>query len=150
MRSFGQYSYAGILKLNYARCHIWHIHQELYYSIRADSRLTPSQWETSLQSDHYNDVIMSLIASQITSLTIVYSTVYSSADQRKHQSSASPAFVRVIHRGPVNYPHKGPVTRKMFLFDDVIMSVFHFLVQIDNQLHTNQIAIFPHRRVAMI
>ena len=64
---------------------------------------------------------MSLIASQITSLTIVYSTVYSDADQRKHQSSASLAFVRGIHRGPVNSPHKWTVTRKMFPFDDVIM-----------------------------
>ena len=65
---------------------------------------------------------MGAIASQITSLTIVYSTVYSDADQRKHQSSASLAFVRGIHRGPVNSPHKWPVTRKMFPFDDVIMS----------------------------
>ena len=57
---------------------------------------------------------MSLIASQITSLRIVYSTVYSGADHRKHQGSASLAFVRAIHRWPVNSPHKGPVTRKMF------------------------------------
>ena len=64
---------------------------------------------------------MSAIASQITSLTIVYSTVYLDADQRKHQSSASLAFVWEIHRGPVNSPHKWPVTRKMFPFDDVIM-----------------------------
>ena len=70
---------------------------------------------------HYNDVIMRTIASQITSLTIVYSIVYSDADQRKHQSSASLAFVRGIHRGPVNSPHKWPVTRKMLPFDDVIM-----------------------------
>ena len=70
---------------------------------------------------HYSDVIMGAIASQITSLTIVYSAVYSDADQRKHQSSASLAFVRWIHRGPVNSPHKWPVTRKMFPFDDVIM-----------------------------
>ena len=70
---------------------------------------------------HYTDVVMSTIASQITSLTIVYSSVYSSADQRKYQSSASLAFVQGIHRGPVNSPHKGPVTRKMFPFDDVIM-----------------------------
>ena len=41
---------------------------------------------------------MSKMASQITRLMIVYSTVYSSADQRKHQSSASLAFVRGIHR----------------------------------------------------
>ena len=70
---------------------------------------------------HYDDVTMSLMASQITSLTIVYSTVYSGADQRKHQSSASLAFVRGIHRGPVNSQHKWPVTPKMFPFDDVIM-----------------------------
>ena len=70
---------------------------------------------------HYGDVIMGAIASQITSLTIVYSIVYSDAYQRKHQSSASLAFVRGIHRGPVNSPHKWPVTRKMFPFDDVIM-----------------------------
>ena len=66
---------------------------------------------------------MGKIASQITSLTIVYSAVYSDADQRKHQSSASLAFVPGIHRGPVNSPHKWPVTRKMFPFDDVIMTV---------------------------
>ena len=70
---------------------------------------------------HYADITMSLMASQITSLTIVYSTVYSGANQRKHQSSASLAFVWGIHRGPVNSPHKWPVTRKMFPFDDVIM-----------------------------
>ena len=70
---------------------------------------------------HYGDLIMGAIASQITSLTIVYSTVYSDADQRKHQSFASLAFVWGSHRGPVNSPHKWPVTRKMFPFDDVIM-----------------------------
>ena len=53
---------------------------------------------------HYNDVIMTTIASQITSLTIVYSIVYSDVDQSKHQSSASLAFVRGIHRGPVRQP----------------------------------------------
>ena len=75
------------------------------------------------QSDrrHYDDVIMGAIESQITSLTIVYSTFYSDADQRRHQSSASLAFVLVIHRGPVNSPHKWPVTRKIFPFDDVII-----------------------------
>ena len=69
-----------------------------------------------------HDVIMGSMASQITSLTIVYSAVYSGADQRRHQGSASLAFVRGIHRGPVNSPHKWPVTRKMFPFDDVIMT----------------------------
>ena len=64
---------------------------------------------------------MDAIAPQITSLTIVYSIVYSDADQRKYQNAASLAFVRGIHRWPVNSPHKWPVTRKMFPFDDVIM-----------------------------
>ena len=71
---------------------------------------------------HYCDVVMGTMASQITSLTIVYLTVYSGADQRKHQSSASLAFVQGIHWGPGNSPHKWPVTRKMFPFDDVMMS----------------------------
>ena len=69
----------------------------------------------------HSDVTMGAIASQITSLTIVYWNIYSDVDQRKHQSSASLAFVRVIHRWPVNSPHKWPVTREMFPFDDVIM-----------------------------
>ena len=66
---------------------------------------------------------MTMLASQITSLTVVYSIVYSGVNQRKHQSSASLAFVWEIHRGPVNFPHKWPVTRKMFPFDDVIMTI---------------------------
>ena len=76
---------------------------------------------TYSKHNHYCDVSMGAVASQITSLTIVYSTVYSDTDQRKHQSSTSVAFVQGIHRGPVNSPHKRPVTRKMFTFDDVIM-----------------------------
>ena len=63
---------------------------------------------------NYSDVIMITTASQITSLMIVYSTVYSGAN-KKHQSSASLAFVREIHRWPMNSPHKGPVTRKRIL-----------------------------------
>ena len=67
---------------------------------------------------------MGAIMSQITSLMIVYSIVYSDADQRKHQRSMSLAFVRGIHRGPVNSSHKWPVTRKMFPFDGVIMIIY--------------------------
>ena len=70
---------------------------------------------------HYCDAKMGIVASQITSLRIVYTTVYSDADQSKHQSCASLAFVWGIHRGPVNSPHKWSVTRKMFPFDDVII-----------------------------
>ena len=74
--------------------------------------LPPMTWE------HYSTVIMKATVSQITGLTIVYS----GADQRKHQRSASVPFVRGIHWWSVNSPHKGSVTRKMFPFDDVIMS----------------------------
>ena len=74
-----------------------------------------------LFSTHRSDVIMSAIASQITGVSNVYSTVSSGADQRKYQSSASLAFVRWIHRRSVHSPHKGTITLKMFPFDDVIM-----------------------------
>ena len=62
---------------------------------------------------------MSGRASQITRVSTVCSSVCSGADQRKHQRPASLAFVRRIHRWPVDSRHKGPVTRKMFPFDDV-------------------------------
>ena len=70
---------------------------------------------------HYGDVIMTAMASQIASLTMVYSTVYSGADKRNIKVPSYWPFVRGIYRRPVNSPHKGPVTRKMFKFDDVIM-----------------------------
>ena len=97
------------------------------------------------QNAHYGDVIMGEIASQITSLTIVYSTVYSDVNQRKHQSSASVAWVRGIHRKPVNSPHKWPVTRKMFPFDDVIMNNFHCAICIWKCRMQNDMCCFWHR-----
>ena len=81
------------------------------------------------------------MASPIT--TIVYSTVYWGADQRKCKSSASLALVRGIHRWPVNSPHQGPVTRKVFPFDDVTMdskdSKDFIPASTLNQLHTSGI-----------
>ena len=56
---------------------------------------------------------MSAMASQITGVSIVCSIVCSGADQRKHQISVSLAFVRGIHRWPMDCPHKGPITRRM-------------------------------------
>ena len=59
----------------------------------------------------------------------LFTQPFNQADKKKHQSSASLAFLRGIHRWPVNLPHKGPVTRKMFPFGDVIMTetvTFHF------------------------
>ena len=86
-----------------------------------------------MRNYHYSDVVMGTMASQIISLTIVYSTNYSGADQRKHQSSASLAFVWRIHQWPVNSQHKWPVMWKMFPFDDVIMIVMFFhLLFVDN------------------
>ena len=73
---------------------------------------------------HYGNVIMSAMASQIASLTVVYSTVCSGADQRRPQSSVSQAFVRGIHRWLANSPHKRQVTRKMLSSDDVIMTTY--------------------------
>ena len=107
-----------------------------------------------MQSLHYGDVITGAMASQITSLTIVYWTVCWGADLRQHQSSASLAFVRGIdrrpvnslrgiHRRPVNSQHKGPVTRKMFPFDDIIMRIEAWalalkLIQAEFQCYSDQ------------
>ena len=95
----------------------------IYNSLtRAYRTLLVNFMKTIVWSTHYyNDVIMSEMGSQITSISTVCSTIYSGADQRKHQSSASLAFVGGIHRWPVNSSHKRPVTRKMLSFDDVIM-----------------------------
>ena len=98
---------------------------KMYVNLRSQSFLN---WfnlvdcsQVILDIFHYSDVIMSPVVSQINGVSIVYSTVCSGADQRKHQSSASLVFVMGIHRWAVNSPHKGPVTRKLFPFDDVIV-----------------------------
>ena len=107
-------------------------------------------WRHCDAISHYNDAIMIVMASQITSLTIVYSTVYSGTDGRKHQRSASLAFVRGIHRWPVNSPHKGPVTRKMFPFDDVIMSYRRKLKCTGVYQFTDNTDMFKKQRVEAI
>ena len=81
------------------------------------------------------------MANQTTSLTIVYPAVYSGAYQIKHQSSASLAFVRGIHRSSVNSSHKWPATRKMFPFDDVILHgclhvIMHIVAKCDIRSNT--------------
>ena len=100
---------------------------------RADSLQLVSDrfalWDFQRKS-HDSDVIMSTAMSQITGVSIVYSTICSGADQRKHQNSASLTFVRGIHRWPVDSPHKAPVTRKMFPFGDVIMNWAYFTDQV--------------------
>ena len=144
-------------------------------SPRADSRFARSYWDTALlcndvsrwlvasresalsppfpRSLHYDDVIMDAIASQITSLASVYSDVELGAHQRKHQSSASLAFVWGIHRRPVNSPHKWPVTRKMFPFDDVIMNITntHRVTTTNTQRHhiSHNVLTLPHTQSPM-
>ena len=83
---------------------------------------------------HYDDVIMGAMASQIPSLTIVYSAFYSGADQRKHQSSASLV--------PVNSPHKWPITRKMFPFDDVFMIRWYVINIVPNLRMPYQVSLY--------
>ena len=85
------------------------------------------KYRTQTGPNHYSDVIMSAIASQITSLALVY---WGLEQKTQHQSSASLAFVRGIHRWPVNSSHIGPVTRKMFPFDDVIMWIIYGLIYV--------------------
>ena len=99
-------------------------HIRLNYNLLSTLKTTNDcHEECQERTNHYSDVIMGVMATQISSLMIVYSTVYSGANQRNHQRSASLAFVRGIHQWPVNSPHKGPVTQKKFPFDDVIMKV---------------------------
>ena len=108
-----------ILKVIKPKCYL----SEIKFATGTDKETWDTKREIldGLESiGHYDDVIMGTMAPQITSLTIVYSTVYSDADQRKYQSSASLAFVW----RPVNSPRKWPVTRKMIPFDDVIMNKF--------------------------
>ena len=73
----------------------------------------------SFHNFQYSDIMMSVMASQITSVSIFYQPFCSDADQRKHQSYTSLAFVRGIHQWPVDSHNKGPVMQKMFPFDEV-------------------------------
>ena len=97
---------------------------------------------------HYNDVIMSAMASQITGISTVCSTVGLFTAHRKHQSSALLAFVRGIHRWPVNFPHKRPVTRKIFPFDDVIMIIL-IVARYKDLMNNDKGTIVTHRRVSL-
>ena len=107
---------------------IWPITHETY-AVKACTKfvLMTRTWNTTklnfhhTGNVHYSDVIMSVMAFQITCVSTVCLTFCSGADQRKQQSSMSLASVGGIHWWLVNSPHKGPVTWKMFPFDDVIM-----------------------------
>ena len=106
-------------ELTYSNLAIWYIIPYFGDCISCGiGQLESMQYDGTV---HYSDVTMSVMASRITGVSIVCSAVCSGVAQRKHQSSASLAFVRGIHRWPVDSLHKGPVTWKTFPFDDVIM-----------------------------
>ena len=94
----------SIIKCNFKKVNNWTTTTYVptsafdYTLLRSHKSGTPDNKSYVALSGHYTDVIMTTVASQVTSLTVVYSTVYSDADKRKHQSSASLAFVRGIHR----------------------------------------------------
>ena len=90
------------------------------------------------------------MASLITGASIVCSAVCLGADQRKHQSSASLAFVPGLRRRPVNSLHKEPVTRKMFPFDDVIMRICGVTFDITYDRIRIVLYVFPHARTHTI
>ena len=100
---------------------------------------------------HYVDVIMTTVASPITSLAVVYATVYSGAHEQKPKTSE----LRVTglcagnSPGPVNSPHKWPVTRKMFPFDDVIMRKFT-MYMVENTLSCNMRYVFTAQKCTFV
>ena len=101
--------------------HAWHQGTNYYVCTQKSISLRIGLFIIITHHGHYNDVIMSAMTSQITGNSIVCSTVCFNAHQRKYESSASLAFVRGIYRWPVDSSQKGPVMRKLFPFDDVIM-----------------------------
>ena len=98
---------------------------------------------------HYSDVIMSEMASQITSVSTGCSNVCSRAHQGKQASPASQAFVRGIHWWPVDFPHKRPVTRKICPLDDVIMICLRGSL-LSRPLSLNELLVFPVDQVHIV
>ena len=128
-----QWSCFVMFSCDSTRVDVTYTFQWYFTSIETIIRVPQCQW-------HYNDIIMGAIASQITIFMIDYPTVYSDADHKKHQSSASLAFVRGIHRWPLNSPHKWPLTRKTFPFDDVIMIQYCQMTKMGKNHRTDQSA----------
>ena len=102
---------------------------DVFFDLRLNKRLSKQPWGWWFQTPSWSlwrhcnvRWRYNAMASQITSVPIVCSTVCSDADQREHQSSASLAFVKGNPPVTSGYPSKGPVTLKMFPFDDVTMT----------------------------
>ena len=111
-------------------CRIYNTHVETVFTRYELLIFVFNKYYNAFQ--HYSDVIMSAIAPQIPGVLIIYSIVCS--DQRKHQSSAALAFVRGIHRWPVNSPHKWQVTRKCLH----LMTSSWVLCVLSSRKHTTQ------------
>ena len=95
-----------------------HIISQIY---NESSKIPPESTDDVVVKCYYSDVIMGAMVSLLTSLTIVYSTLYSGADERKHQSSASLVFLSEFT--VTGEFHKGPIMQKMLPFDDVIIHI---------------------------
>ena len=100
-------------------------HNTLWKSYWHTSNINRTLVGNTIIDHNYTEVIMSLMASQITSLTIVYSAVL--------QAQIKENIKALCHWPLVNYPHKRPITRKMFPFDDVINT--QIWLQQHRQLH---------------
>ena len=123
----------------YNRCALWvlsKVYIQLFISIYSylyhNAHLSKSCCY-DVHREHYSNDIMGAMASQIIKFTVVYTTIYSGADQRKHQSSASLAFMWRIHRWPMSSPHKGPVIQK------IIMKYDNDIIACLIKLNTNQL-----------
>ena len=135
-KSVSTYIYLGI-KYNVKNWVYYNRHYALPTNLDSTSRGCHLRYRGQVL--HYNDVIMSATASQMTGVTTIYLIVCWGDDQRKHQSSASLAFMWGIHLWPVISPHERPVTRKVIPFDDVIMWIVvvrFYAINIQNHNYT--------------
>ena len=125
---YGQFLFGNNYKINCLNyIHIWQESQQLSCGNTCEIWMWYTTGPAIYYDAHDSDIIMSAMTSKITGISIVWRTVWSGTHERKHQSSASLAFVRGIHWWSVDSPHKRPVTWKVFPFDDVIMS-WHWCV----------------------
>ena len=118
-RSMSPYASQGYNELNIMALTLWGLHNKINNSNKHNTFWTRHWYRISFQLQWRHNGHDSISNHQPHHCLL---NRYSDADQIKHQSSASLAFVWGIHRSPVNSPHKWPVTRKMFPFDDVIMN----------------------------
>ena len=104
-------------------------------ALRSMSKIQQTYGVYPYMANHYSDVIMGAMVSLITSLTIVYSTVYQTQIKENIKAPRHWPLCGKFPGPPVNSPNKWPVTRKMFPFDNVIMNCglsYSFLINTKN------------------